>query len=373
MEQDISTRSYASQVYHLRHLAQIALQAYALDNPRLSLLKHGENTTFYVEAPTVQAGRRPHSSAADRVERLVLRIHRPGYQCPTSIQSELAWLAALHHDTDLIVPEALPADDGSFITLAASEQIPEARACVLFRWIDGRFLKPGAGLSVQAVGRLGRFVAQLHQQTEHFVPPPGFVRPHWDWDRLIGHGVTFYPGEGSKPFSKWGLTAGASWLKTLSSEQGIQDGGLLEEAAECIREHMLALGRERELVGLIHADLNHGNYLFHHQDVRAIDFDDCGWGHYLYDIAVPLFWLCRLPNFAEMRSAFFEQYRTIRPMLIEDGAYLDLFIAARCLVLIRWFTGRADNPKIRSRTPGFLQNAFQIIKDFMTREYRFLR
>ena len=28
------------------------------------------------------------------------------------------------------------------------------------------------------------------------------------------------------------------------------------------------------------------NYLFHGGEVRLIDFGDCGWGHYLYDLAV---------------------------------------------------------------------------------------
>ena len=40
--------------------------------------------------------------------------------------------------------------------------------------------------------------------------------------------------------------------------------------------------------GLIHSDLHCENFLFHNGVVRAIDFDDCGWGFHLYDLAVTL-------------------------------------------------------------------------------------
>jgi len=40
--------------------------------------------------------------------------------------------------------------------------------------------------------------------------------------------------------------------------------------------------------GLIHADLHLGNALFWSDEVRVIDFDDCGFGYWLYDIAFAL-------------------------------------------------------------------------------------
>ena len=33
--------------------------------------------------------------------------------------------------------------------------------------------------------------------------------------------------------------------------------------------------------GLIHADLHEGNYLFHNEQIRPIDFYRCGFGYYL--------------------------------------------------------------------------------------------
>jgi Ser/Thr protein kinase RdoA (MazF antagonist) len=51
---------------------------------------------------------------------------------------------------------------------------------------------------------------------------------------------------------------------------------------------MTRLGDGTDQFGLIHADLHLDNALFWRDDVRIIDFDDCGFGYWLYDIAVSL-------------------------------------------------------------------------------------
>ena len=48
------------------------------------------------------------------------------------------------------------------------------------------------------------------------------------------------------------------------------------------------LGGGPDTFGLIHADIHQKNYLFCDGQLRLIDFDDSGWGHYLYDFAVTL-------------------------------------------------------------------------------------
>lgn len=58
------------------------------------------------------------------------------------------------------------------------------------------------------------------------------------------------------------------------------------------RAAMDMLGERSATFGLIHADLHLDNVLFAGGEARPIDFDDCGLGHWLYDIAVTL-WLYR--------------------------------------------------------------------------------
>lgn len=38
----------------------------------------------------------------------MLRMHRMNYQSASSIESELAWLQALHRDTFLLIPRPIP-------------------------------------------------------------------------------------------------------------------------------------------------------------------------------------------------------------------------------------------------------------------------
>src|SRR5690606_24437972 len=55
------------------------------------LINHSENHTFQIDTQGQGS--------------FTLRIHRPGYQSQPSIESELAWLAALRRDTGLPIPE----------------------------------------------------------------------------------------------------------------------------------------------------------------------------------------------------------------------------------------------------------------------------
>ena len=66
---------------------------------------------------------------------------------------------------------------------------------------------------------------------------------------------------------------------------------------------MTQLGDGADQVGLIHADLHLDNALFWRDDVRIIDFDDCGFGYWLYDIAVSLWELRHRGDYEQFRAA----------------------------------------------------------------------
>ena len=49
-------------------------------------------------------------------------------------------------------------------------------------------------------------------------------------------------------------------------------------------------GKGSNVYGLIHADLGtKANVLFHKGEARAIDFDDSGYGYWMYDLTTPLY------------------------------------------------------------------------------------
>ena len=98
------------------------------------------------------------------------------------------------------------------------------------------------------------------------------------------------------------------------------------------------------MFGLIHSDLHQENYLFHRGRVRAIDFDDCGWGHFVYDLAVTLSELQHLPDSAALRAGLLRGYRAVRPLPAEHERYLEVFHALRVLKLTLWFLEQRDHP-----------------------------
>jgi len=317
------------QLRRLRGLAEAALAAYQLPSWEMQAEHHGHNTTFRIDAGD---------------ERYSLRINKPGWRSERHIRSEATWLAAIREDTELVVPQPVRNRNGELVTTAGARGVPEERYCLLFHWVDGQFYRKR--ISPVALERVGRFTARLHDFVEHeFEPPEGFSRPSVQWE-TVGERDEAVAGDMEQVVED-GLAAG---IEIISPE----DLATFTMARHYLREEMEALPRTPDVYNLIHADLHHGNYLFHHEEVRAIDFDDCGWGHFLYDLAVTEWYLQARPDFAELREAHLEGYREIRPLSADEEELQPTFLAARSLMLAMYFAGRKDNPRLWKQAPAFI-------------------
>ena len=133
--------SRRAQLAQLRVIALAALRQYPLPEGRLIFVAHGENTTFR------------HDSDAGRY---LVRVHRPqrhgqGVDAAAAIRSEIAWMRSIRADTELEVPDALPARDGSLTVRATVGG--ETRDCSVLRWMDGRIYEdpPGRCTSTASV------------------------------------------------------------------------------------------------------------------------------------------------------------------------------------------------------------------------------
>lgn len=60
-----------------------------------------------------------------------------------------------------------------------------------------------------------------------------------------------------------------------------------------------------------------------------IDFDDCGWGYFLCDLAALLGNLADSPRFTDLRRAVLDTYRSIRPLPTSWERHLPVLMAAR--------------------------------------------
>ena len=171
------------QVALMRRLAVRALDEYALADPELRFIAHGENTTFRVDA-TAPGGR----------ERFLLRVHRPArhgrdVDPVAAIGSELGWLTALRAETSLAVPEPVRTADGRLTTTVTSPGGPGPRVCSVLRWMNGR--RHAAAPRPVHLRRLGSVMAQLHEHAVQWPVPAGFVRIRWDWETFFGDTMVY--------------------------------------------------------------------------------------------------------------------------------------------------------------------------------------
>lgn len=300
----------------LYRLARLALREYGVRDSRLVILQDERETLFRVMGRSHDA-RRGNSG---RFERFVLRLDRSGYSNPDHVLSRFEWMRAIRRDTGLIVPEPVPSGNGEYLVRLEVDDLSQSVICSLTRWVDGKLRLLPTGPGPDALHAVGRFMATLHDHAESYWPP-GWTRfPVWDGDGLFGRSSCFFPKDGL---------------------QGVDSGScrLLKTVERRAREAMARLGKASAVFGLIHADLIQVNYLFHKGQVRAVDFGDCGYGYYLYDIGVTLLMLRGFDPDGSQRAAFLRGYRQVRALSEEYEAMVPLFTAARAAAFVRWMMG----------------------------------
>lgn len=144
-EQIIEKRSLAN-----RRLAEDALSQYSLSGATLSLVSDSGYLLYKVTVPA--GGRAFYHPYLGRMngQQLLLRIEEAADHRIAGTYAELAILAALLRDTDLALPEPVPATSGTLVPELAAADGDSARQCVLFRW-------PGLTFPEQALRRASRY------------------------------------------------------------------------------------------------------------------------------------------------------------------------------------------------------------------------
>lgn len=260
----------------------------------------------------------------------LLRLHWPGYQSEGAIESELEWLSALCN-AGLPVPQPVPTIEGELSVEISIPGVPESRRCSLLRWVKGRrVMKHVRRWHMTAIGNL---MARFHNHASSWKPPPHFVRRHYDHNGL------------------WGDDTGTSYTADEVWPR------IRRRYFEAFREVTLRVervmedwGKELDVYGLIHADLGtNANVLFYSGEARAIDFDDGGFGYWMYDLAVALCDWEGMNEWSTYRDALLEGYLEMRSIPEEQLKQLQLFQAAYRAVEIFWATAGA----IRFKDPTY--------------------
>lgn len=319
-------------ISRLREGAVAAAPAWGLSPAtQVALLTVSENATFRADDP-------------GRAGPVVLRVHRPGYHTRAEIESELAWIEALRADAVADIPAPLPARAGGH--LAGFEMDGETRAVAAFEFMTGEEPRMGADLA-PGFRDLGAISARLHAHARVWTPPAGFVRKRWDFRTTIG----------AAPH--WGDWRAAPGLTA--------DGrAVLERLCDTLRARLAAFGDGPDRFGLIHADLRLANLLIDDAGrIGVIDFDDCGFGWFLYDFAAAVSFFEHEPVIPTLREAWVEGYRSVAPLDDADIAMLPDFVMLRRLMLTAWIASHAETPTAQEFGDGYTDGTVALAERYL--------
>ena len=333
---DFATVPESEQTARLGHLAARALEAWDLGSADLALVKYRENAVFAV---TTEGG-----------ARRVLRVHRAAYRSDDDVRSEIAWTRALAA-SGIHTPEFVATRRGDFLSHASVDGVPGVRQCDLMEWVDGSplgSLEHGVALDDDGIRRtyatIGELAARVHAHGEAWPRPAGFSRPVWDVASLVGEAPAF----------------GAFW------ELDVLDAGqraLLLRVRDGVRARLAGLGTPRLLV---HGDLIPDNVLVAHAGVRVIDFDDCGAGSWVLELATSVFPLLISGGFDAGVAGFLDGYERVRPVPEDERELLPAMIVARGLSYLGWPVGRPEIHSQREIAPLYAAGMCELAERWLS-------
>lgn len=320
------------QLRRVEQLAREALPLYGLahDSP-VKLLNYSENATFLIR-PTEGPAR-------------VLRINRPGYHPRAHLVSEVAWVQALKRDTSVVTAAPIAGLDGEFVQHIWHPAVPEPRNCVLMEFLPGT--EPDDSNRLASFAILGEVTAQLHQHAASWKPPFPLRRHRWDFDAMLGE----------KPL--WGR-----WQEGLGMNSAKKR--VLSKLIDALRPKIEVIGESRARFGLVHADLRAANLLVHDGKVAAIDFDDCGFSWFIYDLAAALSFIETHPDMPAYVDAWLSGYHKRRGLSRAEIQSIDSFIMLRRMLLVAWVGSHADTAQAQAMGPAFTDDTCALADRYLS-------
>jgi Ser/Thr protein kinase RdoA (MazF antagonist) len=318
----------------LREAAKLVGRYDVSSDTAVSLLHQSENTMLLVD---------------DKAQRkLVLRIHsqRLAYHTAPSIASELQWMAALHSESDVETPEVVPARDGTFVQTLSAADLDQPRHAVMFTFLGGT--EPAEDTLVEGFERLGEITARMHRHAALWQPPASFARHSWTCDTIFGE----------RPL--WGR-----WQNGM----GVNGEALriLERLTQTVEQRIARLGQDRDRYGLIHADMRLANLLVDGERTKVIDFDDCGFSWYIYDLATALSFLEERPFVPDLIASWIKGYCKVSTLPSDVEDEIPTFIMLRRMAEIAWLGTRRHLQFAQSLGPGFTTDSCHLAEDYLRR------
>jgi Ser/Thr protein kinase RdoA (MazF antagonist) len=325
---------HAQQLPILLELARAALPLFNVPaDAGLALINLSENATYKVEVGA---------------RKWALRVHRDGYHSFDAIRSELTWLMSLREQGVVTTPKPVPGRDGALIQLISHHRMVRPRHVVLFDWEEGSEPLIGNDL-VPHFKTLGEAAARMHLHVQTWQRPEWFTRHVWNFETALGD---------EKPH--WGR-----WRNGIGVDAKTEV--IFERAVALIGKRLAGYGAAADRFGLVHADIRLANLLIDGNEVKVIDFDDCGFSWFMYDAATAVSFHEHEPQVPALLDAWVEGYRLVRELSEADQAEISTFVMLRRLLLIAWIGDRSETDLAKSMGQAYTEGTIPLCESYLSR------
>ena len=251
---------------------------------------------------------------------------------------------------DIPVQRPLTSKSGHLVEQQKMKGVP-SRYCSLLEWQEGwRYYK---NLTPRHFYKVGQLAARLHKTTSRWKVN---YRNYWTADGLLGPKATLGP---------------------LSSVAAAIPENYYNHLRKCWHMVFTKISdyqrRNPQKLLLIHADLHFGNIIWTGGEALPIDFDDCGRGFHLYDLAVTLHASTGLSEKQKAKvkaltEALLKGYSSKAYLSQEDIRFIPYFILARKLVTVTWCNKRRNNPNVIKHFNKIIQKDMPTFRQALEKE-----
>ncbi len=276
----------------------------------------------------------------------VLRISRPGYHTRAELESEMRWLRQINDYTPLVVANPIVGKDGQEVQQVKA---PDGSCyhCIICDYLPGS--EPDEANETEFVRNfevLGETTAYLHRQASIWNGTKTIDRMSWDFAHIIGEKAVW---------GKWSAFPSI----TPDAEK------LLNDAARIIEKRLIRYGKSPHNWGLIHADLRLANILVEGESIKVIDFDDCGFGWHLHDLASSISFIEHKEIVPKLVNAWLKGYKKVMPFTDTDFEEIDTFILMRRMQLMAWLASHQDSEPVAALSEGYLDGTIGLTERFI--------
>ncbi len=309
------------QIARLSEFAHLVLGKYKLQVEAIESINYEYNATFKVTDVNAQ--------------NFALRININSPRSAQNIRAEVAWVRNLI--TIEGIHTALPIANlvGEYITSLLHPQSGRELHCILYSWLEGE--EVGDEPTTEQLFVLGQTMAKLHISSKDFVLPtdsqlPSFQDPFWETEDL---------------------------LLSDTSKLTLVDKELIAAAFARIITQTNAL-YVASTPQVIHADLHGWNMMWHQGQLSIFDFDDCGIGLPIQDIATALYYL----DTPEQDEALLSGYKSVIALPAHTQGDLDMLLLHRRLMLLNYLY-ETSNQEHQAMIPTYLEETLRRVKTFL--------